>query len=405
MAQMDHAFRMGGGEITTPWQFCEHFSPADLLRHREMAAGFARRQLSSLSPWHNYHGELLFKAVFCWEDLYERGIPDSGEHWEERRYSSDFYEKTLRKDLDTGEEIVISCRSLVTGPEFYLNVPGVWRNVNSLWLSRESAALRGILMEACPETLRQLWDLSAETGLPQTEQKKLFLILSAGYFLAGKTRADCPISPGEARAAWLRETVKTAQGPVETGNTLVFAASDTPYEIPRSPLQTTSSIHTIALKKLAAVPSSQGATQKPALLRLGTEEIKLMPGEYRYASFINGQMVRIFPVKKENGALSMERRGNSILMSRDGQLLKSIDCTGRDIVDFAGDTEGNYILLEENRVDYSHFPGANLLPTANIIEVNIREDDVYQLGHRGRVTKNGRLYPATYPATLDYLKD
>ena len=405
MAQMRKQFRMGGREILTPKGFCDHFSPEDFLRNREMAAGFARRQLSPLSPWHNYHGELLFKAVFCWGDLYDRGVKEAGEDWENRLYASDFHCRLLRKDWNTGKTEVLEARELVTGPDFYGNIPGVWSNVKASWLSPEISALKRVMESSCPETLKTLWALSRETMLEERDMQKLFLILSAGYFLAGKTPEALPISPMEARRAYLREETAEICRPIETEDGLLFPAGDIPYEFTRSALTSTSSIHTITPKRLMAIPSSQGATRKPAILRLDGEETRLLPGEYCYASFIKGEMIRIYPTRKENGSVSMERKGDTILLWQDGELLETIDCKDRWILDFAADAQGNYILLEEHRVDYSHFPGANLLPTANLVEVEIRGSQVIGLSHKGRVTKNGRLYPANYPVTLGYLED
>ena len=62
---------MGGREILTPKDFCNYYSPADLLRHRKMAAGFVRHQMAGLAPWHDYHAELCYKAVFQWDILVE----------------------------------------------------------------------------------------------------------------------------------------------------------------------------------------------------------------------------------------------------------------------------------------------------------------------------------------------
>lgn len=401
MAQIKRQLRMGGREILTPGDFCRSFSPTDLLRNREMAAGFARRKLSSLSPWHNYHGEMLFQAVFCWGDLYDRGIKDAGEGWEDHCYASNFYEKSLRKDLKTGALETLEAHSLVTGPEFYRTVPGVWSNVKAGWLSSESSALKKVMAEACPGTLETLWTLAQNTDLPERDREKLFVILAAGYFLGGKSPEEYPITPAEARRAYLREAVQEAHLPVEREDSLIFAASDIPYALPLTDLTTTSSIHTITLKKLVAVPSAQGATQKPVLLRLGEETLEIMPGDYRYASFLRGKLIRVFPVAKEIGDLRMERRGNVILLTRNGVTLNTIDCAGREILDFGADKWGNYILLEPGNPDYSHFPGATGLPTANIVEVDIREDGVYLLNSRGRVTKNGQPIPTSYPITLE----
>lgn len=400
------SFRMGGHEILTPVDFCTYFSPSELLRQREMAAGFARRQLAPISPWHNYHGEMLFKAVFCWEDFYDRGTREKGDGWEIHSYASDFCSRLIKIDTATGAGTELETTGLVTGSGFYMNVPGIWRNVMSVWTSTKVKMLKKDMEVDCPQLLKRVWDISQNTTLEEGRKEQLFIILAAGYLLAGDMEMTHSITSEEARSAFLREEITEVHAPKETEEGLEFAASDEEYVIQQSSITTTSSIFRITVKKLAAVQSAQGARSKPVKLRLGDQVTEVMPGDYRYASYIQDQTIRIFPTVKKNGSVAMERRGNSISLTKNGEPVENIDCTGRDILDFAADEAGNYILLEPGKPDYSHFPRIAVLslPNEDVVQVEIRGNDVYTLNSYGRVTKNGQEIMANFPTSLENLE-
>lgn len=400
------SFCMKGHEILNPKDFCTYFSPKELLRQSEMAAGFARRQLSRLSPWHNYHGEMLFKAVFCYDDLYDRGITERGNGYEIHVYAGDFYEKIVKKDSESGELTELELRpcGLINAAELYLQIQGVWRNVKSEWLDAEVQRLSEVMREDCPRLLENVSRISQAAALEERQKERLFFILAAGYFLAGDIDMTHGISAAEAESAYLRKEVREEHTPKETKNGLVFAASDDEYILERSDKTTTSSIHRITTKKLIAVQSAQGAVKKPAKLNLGGEITEIMPGDYRYASCILDKPIRIFPTMKENGSVRMERKGDFIELSINGTV-NTIDCTGRSILDFAADKSGKYILLEPELADYSHFPTSLSLPDKNIIEVDIRDNDVYLLNQIGEVTKNGQpIQQSKFPTSLKCLK-
>lgn len=411
MPNRNKPFQMAGVPITTPRRFAEYFSPGDFLRNREMAAGFARLQLEGLTPWHNYHGEILYEAVFCWDpkEPCTESAPDGDT--QDFLFMSAFLKKTVRKSLFTGKAEVLSEKHWVTGPESYLRLDRIWRIVENYgenhsiyggrigWRSSETKALMVCMTDTCPDTLAALWGVAQKTALPEEDRKKLFVILSAGYFLAGKTTEDCPITPEEAQAAYLRKPVRQTIAPIRTSDGFLFAASDMPYTLPENPPQSTSGILTITLRRLDAAPSAQGSWQQPAVLLCGSQRVEILPGDYRYASFVDGQLVRIFDTVKENGPVRMERKGNVITLTKNGVLLKTIDCADRSIVDFAADTNGNYMLLEPDRLDLSHYSTANL-PTQKIVEIQVEGNKVMQLTNTGRVLCNGYLQKGTYPTTL-----
>lgn len=412
MSSIMKTFRMGGVLITTPRRFAEHFSPGDFLRNREMAAGFARLQLEGLTPWHNYHGEILYEAVFRWD-------PDPNEprktamldgDTQDLLFMSAFREQVVRKKISTGKVALLSEKHWITGPGSYVQLDPILRNVEKggenykiyggrIWRGSEVDNLKACMAGKCPDTLADVWDIAQKTQLPEEDRKKLFVILSAGYFLADKTVKACPITPEDAQAAYLRKPLQQVNAPVKTADGFVFPARDEPYMLLGDPPLSTSGILTITLRKLTAAPSAQGSRQKPALLLFGGQRVEILPGDYRYASFVDGQMVRIFDTVKENGPVRMERKGNVITLTENGILLKTVDCSDRSIVDFASDTDGNYMLLEPDRLDLSQYSTANL-PTQRIVEIRIEGNKVMQLTNTGRILCNGYLQKGKYPTTL-----
>ena len=389
MIQLNKQFRMGGREILTPKDFCNCYSPTDLLRCRKMAAGFVRHQMAGLSPWHEYHAEVLYKAVFQWEILTE-----------DKQEFNEFHGLMETEPVDMAE--------------FYLNVRGIWRSMeNSVrWISSECDALKNIVQvqKRTPflEVLNSLWSRVQGTDLKGEEREQVFMILSAGYFLSRKGLDDleeCPISAKEIQLAFRGERMEETVGPQITADGLVFKASTTPYELPKSKITSTGFfVHTIEVKKIMAVQAVDGATDIPVKLKLGEELAEIMPGDYRYASFVNGEWIRIFPVRKEHDGVVMERKGNVIFVTHNDQVTQ-INCSKKEILDFDVDSEGNYILLEPKYADYSHFTQrqgmVDQLPTQNIVEVTIQKNQVYLLDKRGAMFENGELQKQ-YPTSLIY---
>ncbi len=379
---------MGGRGILTPRDFCNYYSLLDLLRCRKMAAGFVRHQMAMLSPWHDYHAEIFYKAVFQWNTFDE--------------------EKDEFKIIQS-----LSETEPVDMAEFYLEVPGIWRHVGtSKWITPEYTQLETIMKKTYREqylkVLKPIWKCIQETDLNQEEREQVFMILSAGYFLSRKGMNDleeCPVSAKEIQLAFRGEIAEEITGTEATADGFVFKASGVPYELPKSNITSTGFIvYTVEIKKITAAQASDGATNIPVKLILGGETVEIMPGDYRYASFVNGEWIRIFPLRKEHDGVSMERKGNMMTLTYKNQVTQ-IDCSKREILDFDADSEGNYILLEPGYADYSHFlqkhGGLHQLPSRNIIEVSIRNNQVYLLDTKGSVFKNG-VQQGTYPTSLIY---
>ena len=388
MIQLNKQFRMGGREILTPRDFCHYYSPTDLLRHRKMASGFVRYQMAGLSPWHDYHAEIFYKAVFQWNRLAE--------------------EKDVFNAVRGLSEV-----EPVDMAEFYLDVPGIWSHVNtSRWISTECSQLEMIMHNTYREQyltiLSSIWKSVQETELKPEERERVFMILSAGYFLSRtglKDLEECTVSAKEIQLAFRGEYAEEIVGPQLTADGFVFKASKTPYELPKSKITSTGFIlHTIEVKKITAIQANDGATNIPVKLILDDETVEIMPGDYRYASFVDGEWIRIFPVRKEHDGAIMERKVNMIFVTAQNQVTQ-IDCSKREILDFDVDSQGNYIILEPKYADYSHYSQKtgvlSQLPSRNIIEISIRNDQVYLLDTKGSVFKNGVLQ-GSYPTSLIY---
>ncbi|MBR2000791.1 MAG: hypothetical protein IJ994_00640 [Firmicutes bacterium] len=388
MIQLNKQFRMDGREILTPRDFCHYYSPTDLLRHRKMASGFVRYQMAGLSPWHDYHAEIFYKAVFQWNKFEE--------------------EKAVFNAVRGLSEV-----EPVDMAEFYLDVPGIWRHVNtSRWISTEYTQLEKIMHNTYGEQYRKalssIWKSVQETDLTQEEREQVFMILSAGYFLS-RTRLndleECTVSAKEIQLAFRGESAEEITGPEPTKDGFVIKASKVPYELPKSSVTSTGFIlYTVEIKKITAVQSADGSTTIPVKLNLDGETVEIMPGDYRYGSCVNGEWIRIFPVRKEHDGVIMERKGNTIIVTAKDQVTQ-IDCSKREILDFDVDSQGNYIILEPKYADYSHYSQKtgvlSQLPSRNIIEVSIRNDQVYLLDTKGSVFKNG-VQQGSYPTSLIY---
>lgn len=386
MIQLNKQFRMNGREILTPKDFCRCYSPTDLLRHRKMAAGFVRHQMAVLSPWHDYHAELLYKAVLQWDIVTE--------------------EKNTFKSFHG-----LSEKEAVNMTEFYLGVPGVWGYMRSKWTSKEYDRF-GMLMNETHrkqylKALTSIWNRVTETDVELEEREQVFMILSAGFFLSMKSLDDLkeyPLSAKDIQLAFRGERAEEKAVPKLTAIGYEFKASIIPYELTKSKMTSISFVDVIEIKKITAVQASNGATNIPVKLNFGGETVEIMPGDYRYASFVDGEWIRIFPIRKEHDGVIMERKGSTIFVTAQNQVTQ-IDCSQREILDFDVDSQGNYIILEPEYADYYPFSKRHAvvdkLPAENIVEVCIRNDQVFLLDQQGNVFINGKEQNS-YPTSLIY---
>lgn len=382
-------FKMNGMQISSPKRFLTYFSPEDLLREKELAAGFVCHHLRTLSQWNIYHCEMLFMAIFRWSGCFRKPYV--------KYIKRSLYDRAGCHDRPCGRKPLSQPFRTPPffGPEDYCKALGPNRN-----LPYGSSLMEE--MEEDGETLallREIWALSKETGLDTEKQARLFCILSAAYLLAGKTPAECPISAPRAEAAFLGETIQEKEsgwyafGP---GGEDALPAREEAYRILLQRGLPLESGKTLRLKKLTAAAHSQGGTYLPVKLALydgendtAPREISFLPGDYRYLILAGDTPVDILETRAENGPFRMEREGNRLLLFKNGQQTDTIDCTGREIVSFAPDLHGGYILVEPGWVDYTKYTYQQIfLPTQNILQAELRGGRYLLLKEDGTVATN-----------------
>ena len=127
-----------------------------------------------------------------------------------------------------------------------------------------------------------------------------------------------------------------------------------------------------------------------------------MPGDYRYASFVGDELIRLYPVIKKNGDRILQRSGNTLyLRDLQGTVLKQFSCAGQNIVDMVpAPKKEEYILLTPGQVDYRKFQ-EKYLPTRGIVEVQMKGNIVYLLTEQGEVRRHGEWTDMLPRTTMD----
>lgn len=360
-------FMMGGRAVTGPMRYRDCFRPQDLLGSRELAAGFFQQQCRFLSPVAMYHTEMFYFAAFYPEKAYGYASP--------MEYAGDDW-------------------ALCSLPEY-----------------RQRARLREHFSSPVQrQRLEDLWTLSRASGLPEADWQRLFCLLAAGYGLAGKDLKACPLTPEEAKRAYLRQDAPTAAGEgwlvLDGGGDIVLPARQQPYRIlmNQGAAQLLEAGAVITPRRILAAPHRQGSRNVPVTLLLydgpqdaAPREARIAPGDYRYLNFVGGVPVWLHPVAAQTPACRMERTGGCLVVSgRDGA--RAFDCSGLKIIGFAPEYEDEgWILLSEYGLDcaaYSHrlTYGASL-PEEPIVQVEFRQAECLLLDQRGYVHSN--FYPVS----------
>lgn len=401
MPLISKALRMNGQSITTPAQFREYFSPGDFLRSKELAAYFAIRHLEQLSPAHTYFSDLLNIAVIrrtsCCDPC---SLP-----CEQCILSACFVPD---KDGKGAEQCELFQR-LYGSRCKRIQFSGHWNFDRETgyegWTPQDNEALMTSLTQD-PFRLkvnRQVYSIAMNTGLPDRQKGFLTLILSLGYLLAGWLPEERPICPAEAEAALLGKPWTPEITFRDAPEGRIYPARPEPY---RLSLRESTSLflgETITLRKLIAEASPQGNTAMAVVFQLpdGRQET-VMPGDYRYASFVGEEMIRLYPVEKRNGDRILLRRGNTLyLKDGSGTTLQEIPCREQDIVDMVPALYNNeYILLTPDRVDYRGFHN-NDLPSWGIVELQMKGNTVYQLTDRGELRQHGDWTTIPRRTTMD----
>lgn len=323
-------FKMNGYAIVNARRFEEHFSPVEILRDRELAAGFMRHHFQNLSPVHRFHTAVFFGTVF-----------------------------TERKSMIVAENH-LSYPALFTG-QIHLSL-GEKIQVKTELLSSQTHR----------ELAESIWNLVEQTTLKSDDENRdrdiLFCLLTAAYSLAKKTLQTCPLTAREAEDAYLRrqDTGACEQDRwlrFEKTGDILLEAREKPYSVlmNQGAARLLAAGEPITHRKLMALPHAQGNNGIPVTLELYSSpqdsdprRLVFYAGDYRYANFVGDVPVWFHPVQQESEACRMVRSGSSLTCvdkRRDKLILKEQNVS-LDIIGFAVEEHaGGYLLLTELGLD------------------------------------------------------
>jgi len=380
-------FKMSGKRIMNDLNFREFFSPYDLLRQRESAAGMAFQVLGHASDDLRYHTEMLYRGVF--QDVFLSGLDKSDEEpWS--CYWSAGNEYSLFGEAEKEEE--------------------------------------NLLLEA-------MWSRLCPGESPGEDDRRLFFILSAGYFLAGKTLEEVPLNWEEARKAYERGrekptisetdknmeeaplprkeirvrseyTLTTREDPdfpeiPEIGD-VILEARKKPYRLQlKSALSET---ETIVPRRLKAAPHWQGDPSVQVTVEayrgdklLTTETI--LVGDYRVCNFAGKEPVWLHPVAVQSGKACMTREKDKLILTYPDKPDKKLDCSGQTILSFAPEADGDHwVILSDSGLDYNQYSMASTHRTKlrnahNLVEVQLRSESVLMLlDNRGKLISTSQVH-------------
>ena len=298
--------KMNGCQILNELNFRDFFSPTDLLSQRELAAGFALQIISPLSLADSFHSYQLYSSVF-------QPSP-----------------------------------APMTSPEDY------WAD-----------AAANIRNEASAAVVESLWNIiRPNTNAP--ESTDIFRILAAGYCLAGKTTVQLPITPEDAQRAYHREVaprMEPVSFDVTDDNTVHLPAREQPYRLRLDPAKGQSLLaggSKIVTRRFVAEPNWQGITNTRAMLEIAEDcqddrRIQLVPGDYININYVDNIPVYVHPFETACGDITLRRRAETLILSAPGQEDTAIDCAGKNIISFAPDTGGGWLLLNDSGLDASQY--------------------------------------------------
>lgn len=360
-------FRMNGFPITRASDYMKHFSPADFVRNRELAAGFVCQQMWQLKgPWNYYCCKVMEQVTFNWQNV-------------------------GKEELTSAEGFFSLCGALQMRltSEYY-------------------AALQEGKTPANRKLLERLWTLSRETALPDSDAKRLFCLLGAGYLLAGETLDEMPLYASQARAAFQRisesEEKKSDEWVAfpESGEIRLKARLQ-PYRILMSPGAARTKLAAggrIHVCRLLALPHEQGNRSLPVTLALYRNfqdshptKVEIMPGDFRYISCVNRIPYHIHPNTVQCGDSVMTRTAGELTLTSGGTS-RLISTNAADVISFSPESNGEgYILITRGGADFSHYSlrevfSSFTLIREDIVEVRIRPDICLILRADGCVFSN-----------------
>lgn len=369
-------FIMNGKAITSPMRFREHFDPRELLRSRELAAGFCLQQFRGLTPKSYYHAEVFYIAACCNPQTHPN--PDANIYC---AYT------------DTG---------FLVGTGF-----GAKEMVSKHLAGKDARQLR-----------ESLWQLVQETGLEQEDRIRLFLLLTAAYSMAARTPETCPLTPQEAEAAFLRQDpAQKKRDPwltfADSGD-VRLAASEEPYKIlmAAGARELLAQGNPIVHRKIAALPHEQGDVDIPLTLELYHDpdqppfrRLKIAVGDYRYFNFVKNIPVHYHPrltmVRAGGTDISLGRVGSNLVYTRGNDATSIPIRGGLELYACALEPDGGgYILLTNDGVRYNQYSRKNAyfyLPEKDIVEIAFRGSDCLLLDKTGYVRIPGSGYRNSTP--------
>jgi len=347
---------MSGVQIVNELQFRRHFSPADLLRQRELAAGFAAQVMSPLSLGDGYHSQQLYRAVF-------QTLP-----------------KRVEDPQDYGKE-----------------------------------ACFGILTDSNRAFLEELWDLLELGEGAEGEGLKLFWVLAAGYFLSGSIPEELTVTKGELLDAYDRKLSSLEEPdwpPASENGDIILSARAKPYVLRLDPMEGATLLdrgEKLAPRRLVGAANRQGLSDVQVILQVRDENsgdlvCPLDPGDYLYCNFVGDVPVYLHPTRVSCGDWTLSREGDELILERDGGEQERVDCTGRDIISLAPDGQGGWLLVERDGLNDSRYSGRSmhadfLWYAQHVVESVVLEDGTLML-----LDQNGRV-SSTNPEHIDLDKE
>lgn len=129
-------------------------------------------------------------------------------------------------------------------------------------------------------------------------------------------------------------------------------------------------------------------------------EVRIDPGDYRYANVVEGHVVWVHPVSVQTPGCRMERLGGTLSVTDARGNCQTFSCAGLEIIGFAPeDQELGWVLLSEHGADYSAYSHRLTYGTAlpddrvPIVQAEFREAECLLLDQHGYVHSN--LYPVS----------
>ena len=333
---------MSGVQIGNELQFCRYFSPTDLLRQRELAAGFAAQVMSPLSLRDSYHSQQLYRAVF-------QILPQQ-----------------VQDPQDYGRD---ACSGILTGVQRAF--------------------------------LEDLWDLLELGQEARGEDLKRFWILASGYFLSGSIPERLTVTKQELLEAYDRKLPPKPEpdwpAPPDCGD-ITLPAREKPYSLYldiQKGAERLAGGEKLIPRRLGAVNRRGLSNAKVVLdIRDGDSnpyQLQLAPGDYLYCNFVGDVPVYLHPTRVSCGDWTVSRQGNELILEKDGEELERIDCIGREIISLAPDGQGGWLLLERDGLNDIHYSGramndAFLWYAQDVVEAAVLEDGTLML-----LDENGRV--------------